>query len=58
MLSKVRETIEKVPSAESSEAFISHGIDVFLTSDAELKARKILIATGAGPLIPPVPGLD
>ena len=70
VMSQVREVMEKVASAESSEALISQGIDVFqgeakfldphtiATSDAELKARKILIATGAGPLIPPIPGLD
>ena len=70
VISKVREVMEEVARAESTEALSSHGIDVFLgeakfldphtivTADAELKSRKILIATGAGPLIPPIPGLD
>ena len=70
VMSKVREVMEEVALAESPEALRSQDIDVFLgeakfldphtiaTADAELKARKILIATGAGPLIPPIPGLD
>ena len=70
VMSQVREVMEKVAGAESAEVLISRGIDVFAgeakfldphtiaTSEAELKARKILIATGAGPLIPPIPGLD
>ncbi len=70
VMSKVREVMEEVALAESPEALRSQGIDVFLgearfldphtivTADEELKARRILIATGAGPLIPPIPGLD
>ena len=70
VMSKVREVMEGVARAESPEALRSQGIDVFLgeakfldphtivTADAELRSRKILIATGAGPLIPPIPGLD
>lgn len=70
VMSKVREVVEKVAGAESAEAMRSQGIDVFrgearfldphtiATADAELTARRILIATGAGPLIPPIPGLD
>jgi len=69
-MSKVREVMEEIAIAESAEALSSQVIDVFLgearfldphtiaTADAELKARRILIATGAGPLIPPIPGLD
>ena len=68
--SKVREVMEGIAGAESTEVLRSHGIDVFLGEakfldphtialpDAELKARRILIATGAGPVIPPIPGLD
>ena len=70
VMSKVREVMEGIALAESAEELRSQGIDVFLgearfldpntivTADAELKARRILIATGAGPLIPPIPGLD
>ena len=70
VMSKVREVMEEVAHAESPGALSSQGIDVILgeakfldphtivTADAELKSRKILIATGAGPLIPPIPGLD
>ena len=69
-MSRVREVMEEIAHAESTEVLRSQGIDVFLgeakflnphtvmTTDAELKARKILIATGAGPLLPPIPGLD
>lgn len=70
VMSKVREVMEEIAITESAEALSSQGIDVFLgeakfldphtiaTADAELKARRILIATGVGPLIPPIPGLD
>ena len=70
VMSKVRDVIDGIARAESTEVLRSQGIDVFLgearfldphtiaTADLELKSRRILIATGAGPLIPPIPGLD
>ena len=70
VMSKLRDVIDGIARAESTEVLRSQGIDVFLgearfldphtiaTADLELKSRRILIATGAGPLIPPIPGLD
>ena len=70
VMSRVREVVAEVAHSESTEALNSKGIDTFLgearfldphriaTADTELRARKVLIATGAGPLIPPIPGLD
>ena len=69
VMSTVQGTIEKIYEAESPGAVGNEGIDLvfgtarFLDSrtiqvdDVELTGRRVLICTGASPVIPPIPGL-
>ena len=70
VMEEVQKTILSVYEEESPEKLKADGIDVligpakFLDShrlivqEEEIHARKILIATGAGPLIPDIPGIN
>ena len=74
VMQHVRSAIEEVYLCESPEILRAEGIDVFVgqarfldgrtlavvTGDGEvkLKARRFIIATGAKPLVPGIPGLD
>ena len=70
VMGRVRSVIADVYRHESPEVLRSDGIDVLLgparfldphaieIGDDTLRAGKILLATGAHPFIPPVPGLD
>lgn len=70
VMEHVHQTIQEVYQEETPEALRADGIDVFMESarfldahtlavgDQHLSARNFLIATGAQPWIPPVPGLD
>ena len=70
VMARVRSVIQQVYQHESADALRAEGIDVFLEAarfldshtvaiaDNTLTARNILLATGAYPLIPPIPGLD
>lgn len=64
---KVIETIEPVDSQERFEGFGVHVIREFgkFISKTEvqagehiIEARRFIVATGSGPLVPPIPGLD
>jgi pyruvate/2-oxoglutarate dehydrogenase complex dihydrolipoamide dehydrogenase (E3) component len=68
-LRRVRAVRAQIADHDSVERYTQAGIDVFLGSasfvnaheirvgEELLRARKIVIATGARPLIPPIPGL-
>ena len=70
VMAHVRAVVADVYQHESPESLRSDGIDVFLggarfldphtlaVGETTLTARRILIATGARPYIPPVEGLD
>ncbi len=70
VMAHVRDVISGVYEEESPEALQDDGIDVFLgaaffldsntiaVGDVTLTARRVLIATGAHPYIPPIRGLD
>ena len=72
VMSHVRSAVEEVYLSESPETLRNEGIDLFLgqarfldpktlvvaDDQAKLKARRFIIATGAKPLVPPIPGLD
>jgi pyruvate/2-oxoglutarate dehydrogenase complex dihydrolipoamide dehydrogenase (E3) component len=70
VMARVRSVVMDVYEEESPEALRADGIDVYLgaasfvdahtlaAGDALLTARRFLIATGAHPFIPPIPGLE
>ncbi len=70
VMNHVRSVIAKVYQPESPEALRDRGIDVHLGEASftgshsvaidgkELTARRLLIAAGARPAIPPIPGLE
>ena len=70
VMGRVRSVIADVYRHESPEVLRSDGIDVLLgparfldprtieVGDDTLSPRKVLLATGARPFIPPVPGLE
>lgn len=70
VMSHVRDVIADIYEEESPEALRAEGVEVFLgeasfldahtlaVGDTRLEARHVLIATGARPFVPPVPGLD
>jgi pyruvate/2-oxoglutarate dehydrogenase complex dihydrolipoamide dehydrogenase (E3) component len=69
-MAHVRSVIDDVYQYESPEVLKGDGIDVFIgesrfldahtlvVGDVELRAERILLATGGHPLVPPIPGLD
>ena len=70
VMDHVRTVIAQVYEAEAPEALQAEGIGVFLgparfndpftltVADTTLRARRIVLATGARPFVPPVSGLD
>ena len=70
VLAHVRTVIAQVYEPESPDAVRAKGIDVYLgeagflnpatiaVGENQLAARRFVIATGARPAIPPIPGLD
>ena len=70
VMGRIRSVIEEIYQAESSEVLRGEGIDVFLeparlagphtvlAGDNLVRFKKLLICTGARPLIPPIPGLN
>ena len=72
VMGHVRSAIDDVYRNESPEKLRAEGIDILLgqarfvdprtldvrDGDVRLKARRFIIATGAKPLVPPIPGLD
>jgi len=70
VLAHVRSVVADVYQHESPEVLRADGIDVFLDTarfidssniavgDTTLAARRFLLATGAQPLVPPIPGLE
>ena len=70
VLAHVRSVIAQVYEPESPDALRAKGIDVYLgeasflspatiaVGENQLAARRFVIATGARPAIPPIPGLD
>jgi len=70
VMAHVRSVVAEVYQHESPESLSADGIDVFLDTgrfidprtiavgNTTLSARNFLLATGAHPLIPPIPGLE
>ena len=70
VMGHVRSVIEEIYRPESPEALQAKGIDTYLASakfadsntviagETRIRARKILIATGARPSVPPITGLE
>lgn len=70
IMGEIQKTILEVYAEESPEKLKTDGIDVLfgpaqfldqhrlIVQNEEIHARKILIATGASPLIPDIPGLE
>jgi len=70
IMAHVREVVAEVYEEESPDALRADGIEVFLgaarfldphtlaVGENRLRARRVLIATGAHPYIPPIEGLD
>ncbi len=70
VMTHVREVVAEVYDEESPEALRADGIDVFLggarfldphtiaVGETTLAGRNFVIATGAHPFIPPIPGLE
>ena len=70
VMDHVRAVVSDVYHNESPESLSSDGIDVFIgaarfrdshtlsVGDTTIRARKLLLVTGAHPLVPSVPGLD
>jgi len=70
VMTHVRSVVADVYQHESPESLSADGIDVFLDTghfidsrsiavgDTTLAARRFLLATGAQPLVPPIPGLE
>lgn len=66
----VRSVIEAIAPNDSVERFTALGVTVIqaearfknrrtvVAGDAEIRARRFVIATGSSPLVPPIPGLD
>lgn len=66
----VQETIAAIAPNDSAERFTGLGVEVIkaqgrfadkntlIAGDAEIRARRFVIATGSSPAIPPIPGLD
>ncbi|PIR18053.1 MAG: pyridine nucleotide-disulfide oxidoreductase [Deltaproteobacteria bacterium CG11_big_fil_rev_8_21_14_0_20_49_13] len=70
VLASVREVQEKIAPHDSVERFTSLGVDVRLgeyrfispnqisNGKETLEAKRFVIATGASPFVPPIPGMD
>lgn len=70
VLDSVREVQEKIAHHDSVERFTSLGVDVHLgefkfispnqisNGNETLEAKRFVIATGASPFVPPIPGLN
>ena len=71
VMAGVREAIERVYAFETPEALAQAGVDVVMGvarfedahtvrvgADTQLRARHVLICTGARPAVPPIPGLE
>ena len=66
----VHEVIGKIEPMDSQERFEGFGVKVIRTygkfvspteveaGDTRIKARRIVVATGSSPMVPPIPGLD
>ncbi len=66
----VRRVIETIEPVDSQERFEGFGVNVirefgkFISptevqaGDTVIKARRFIVATGSGPFVPPIPGLD
>jgi len=70
VMERVQDVIRKVEPHDSVERYTEHGVDC-LTGEARIidpwrvelgdriiTARNIVVATGAAPFVPPIPGLD
>jgi pyruvate/2-oxoglutarate dehydrogenase complex dihydrolipoamide dehydrogenase (E3) component len=69
VMARVRDIVGQIYAGESPDALRARGVDVFLgaarfldphtlsVGETTLSARKVLIATGARPLVPPINGL-
>lgn len=67
---RVHETVARLAAAESAEVLRGEGIDVLdgrarlegpnrlAVAGRQVDYRRLVLATGAGPVIPPIPGLD
>ena len=67
---RINSVIQEIYTAETPEALQSEGIDIFLGTaqfmdphtlqvhESTLRGKSFLIATGARPSIPPIPGLE
>ncbi len=68
-MARMRSLRAHIARHDSAERFASLGVDVFIgdgrfvgpdrlqVGDANLRFKRAVIATGAGPLVPPIPGL-
>ncbi len=69
-MSRMRKVRADISEHDSVGRYVTAGVDVFLgrasfvdahtvaVDDIRLKGRKILIATGSHPIVPPIPGLE
>jgi len=70
VMERIQRVISKVAPHDSVERYTSLGVDCFQgeakikspweieVGDKTITTKNIVVATGAGPLIPPIPGLD
>ena len=70
VMGRVRSVMAEVYRRESAEVLSGEGIDVYLgearftsprsveVDGQEIRGRRFLIATGAGPVVPPISGLE
>ena len=69
VMTRVHDAIDEVYQAESPEVLAEHSVDVYWDTahfvdadsltigDRRLKARRVLLTTGASPFVPPITGL-
>ncbi|WP_245929286.1 dihydrolipoyl dehydrogenase [Agarilytica rhodophyticola] len=70
VMARVHEVIKEIEPHDSVERYTSLGVNCIqgeakilspnkvVVGDRELTTRHIIVATGAGPAVPPIPGLD